>query len=35
VFRATQGMRKDGVTASEKVITTVVDPLYLFQSGYR
>jgi len=35
VFRASQEMRKDGLTTSEKVILTVINPLYVFQNGYR
>lgn len=35
VFRATQEMRKDGLTTSEKVILTVINPLYVLQNGYR
>ena len=35
VFRATQEMRKDGLTSGEKVILTVINPLYVLQNGYR
>lgn len=35
VFRATQEMRKDGLTTGEKVILTVINPLYVLQNGYR
>lgn len=31
----TQEMRKDGLTTSEKVILTIVNPLYVMQNGYR
>jgi hypothetical protein len=35
VFRATQEMRKDGLTTGEKVILTVINPMYVLQNGYR
>ena len=35
VFRATQEMRKDGFTTAEKVTVTVINPMYVFQNGYR
>jgi hypothetical protein len=35
VFRATQEMRKNGLTTGEKVILTVINPLYVLQNGYR
>jgi hypothetical protein len=35
VFRATQEMRKDGLTTGEKVILTIINPLYVVQNGYR
>jgi hypothetical protein len=35
VFRATQEMRKDGLTTGEKVILTVINPMYVMQNGYR
>ena len=35
VFRATQEMRKDGFTKTEKVILTIINPLYVMQNGYR
>ena len=35
VFRATQEMRKDGFTKAEKVILTLINPLYVLQNGYR
>lgn len=35
IFQATREMRKDGFTTGEKVILTVINPLYVFQNGYR
>jgi hypothetical protein len=35
VFQATQAMRKDGFTKAEKIIVTVINPLYVLQNGYR
>ena len=35
VFRATQEMRKDGLTTGEKVVLTIINPLYVLQNGYR
>ena len=35
VFQATQKMRKDGFTKAEKVMVTVINPLYVLQNGYR
>jgi len=35
IFRATQEMRKNGFTTAEKIDVTVINPLYVFQNGYR
>ena len=35
VYLATQEMRKDGFTKAEKVILTLINPLYVLQNGYR
>ena len=35
VYRATQEMRKDGFTKAEKIILTIINPLYVLQNGYR
>jgi hypothetical protein len=35
VYRATQEMRKDGFTKAEKIIVTIINPLYVLQNGYR
>lgn len=35
IFLATQEMRKDGFTTAEKIIVTVINPMYVFQNGYR
>lgn len=35
IFRATQEMRKDGFTTAEKIVVTVINPMYVFQNGYR
>jgi hypothetical protein len=35
VYRTTQEMRKDGFTKTEKVILTIINPLYVMQNGYR
>jgi hypothetical protein len=34
VYQATQHMRKDGFTTAEKIIITVINPLYVMQNGY-
>jgi hypothetical protein len=34
VYQTTQHMRKDGFTTAEKVIITVINPLYVLQNGY-
>ena len=34
VYQATQHMRKDGFTTAEKIIITVINPLYVLQNGY-
>lgn len=34
VYRATQEMRKDGFTKAEKIVLTVINPLYVLQNGY-
>jgi hypothetical protein len=34
VYQATQKMRKDGFTTAEKIMITVINPLYVFQNGY-
>jgi hypothetical protein len=35
VYRATQEMRKDGFTTAEKIIVTVINPMYVLQNGYK
>jgi uncharacterized protein DUF3943 len=35
VYLATQEMRKDGFTKAEKVILTLINPLYVLQNGYQ
>ncbi len=35
VYRATQEMRKDGFTKAEKIVLTIINPLYVLQNGYR
>jgi hypothetical protein len=35
VFQATQAMRKDGFTKAEKIMVTLINPLYVLQNGYR
>lgn len=35
IFLATQEMRKDGFTTAEKIVVTVINPMYVFQNGYR
>ena len=35
VYLATQELRKDGFTKAEKVILTLINPLYVLQNGYR
>ena len=35
LFLATQEMRKDGFTTFEKILVTIVNPLYVMQNGYR
>ena len=35
IFLATQEMRKDGFTIAEKIVVTVINPMYVFQNGYR
>ena len=35
VYRATQEMRKDGLTTGEKIVLTVINPLYVLQNGYK
>ena len=35
VYLATQEMRKDGFTKAEKIILTIINPLYVLQNGYR
>jgi len=35
IFRATREMRKDGFTTAEKIVVTVINPMYVFQNGYR
>ena len=34
VYQATQHMRKDGFTTAEKIVITVINPLYVMQNGY-
>jgi Domain of unknown function (DUF3943) len=34
VYRATQHMRQDGFTKGEKIILTIINPLYVFQNGF-
>ena len=34
VYRATQHMRQDGFTKAEKIILTIINPLYVFQNGF-
>jgi hypothetical protein len=34
VYQATKHMRKDGFTTAEKIIITVINPLYVMQNGY-
>jgi hypothetical protein len=34
VYQATRHMRKDGFTTGEKIILTVINPLYVMQNGY-
>ncbi len=34
VYRATQEMRKDGFTKAEKILVTIINPLYVLQNGY-
>ncbi|HEU4501570.1 MAG TPA: DUF3943 domain-containing protein, partial [Nitrospira sp.] len=34
VYQATRHMRKDGFTTAEKIIITVINPLYVMQNGY-
>ena len=29
-----QNMRQDGFTKAEKIILTIINPLYVFQNGY-
>ena len=35
IFRATQEMRKNGFTTAEKIVVTMINPMYVFQNGYR
>jgi hypothetical protein len=35
LFQATQAMRKDGFTKAEKIMVTIINPLYVLQNGYR
>lgn len=35
IFLATQEMRKDGFTTAEKIVVTAINPMYVFQNGYR
>jgi len=35
IFLATQEMRKGGFTTTEKIVVTVINPMYVFQNGYR
>lgn len=35
IYLATKEMRKDGFTTAEKIIVTVINPMYVFQNGYR
>jgi hypothetical protein len=34
VYRATQEMRKDGFTKAEKIVVTIINPLYVLENGY-
>ncbi|MGH7229583.1 MAG: DUF3943 domain-containing protein [Nitrospiraceae bacterium] len=34
-YQLTQQMRKDGFTTFEKIVVTIVNPLYVLQNGYR
>jgi hypothetical protein len=34
VYRATQNMRQDGFTKAEKIILTIINPLYVIQNGF-
>lgn len=34
-YQATQAMRKHGFTTAEKIMVTVLNPLYVLQNGYR
>jgi Domain of unknown function (DUF3943) len=34
VYRATQNMRQDGFTKGEKIILTIINPLYVIQNGF-
>jgi len=34
-YQLTQKMRKDGFTTFEKIVVTIVNPLYVLQNGYR
>ena len=34
VYQATQHMRKDGFTQAEKIMVTIINPLYVLQNGY-
>lgn len=35
IYLATKEMRKDGFTTAEKIMVTVINPMYVFQNGYR
>ena len=35
VYLATKEMKKNGFTTAEKIIVTVINPMYVFQNGYR
>ena len=35
IFLATQEMRKDGFTTAEKIVVTAINPMFVFQNGYR
>ena len=34
VYQATRHMRKDGFTQAEKIMVTIINPLYVLQNGY-
>jgi len=35
IYLATKEMKKNGFTTAEKIIVTVINPMYVFQNGYR